>query len=165
MSNISVTIGDHTYTVEVHIQPAGEDLDLTAIVDGEAVKVSALSPNSPEAIEWIAIDHRSYEIVIDHDLRWIQSRSGRHRLEIRDLEAAVARPSSADARVKAPIPGMIMRVLVAAGDRVEAGQPLLVLEAMKMENEIRAPRSGVVGHINVGAGQSVTLHEVLAEIA
>jgi biotin carboxyl carrier protein len=128
------------------------------------VKVSALSLDSPEALEWIAIDHRSYEIVIDRDLRWIQSRSGRHRLDMRDLEAAVARPRSADARVKAPIPGMITRVLVAAGDRVEADQPLLVLEAMKMENEIRAPRSGVVGQINVVAGQGVALHEPLAEI-
>jgi biotin carboxyl carrier protein len=47
---------------------------------------------------------------------------------------------------------------------VEAGQPLLVLEAMKMENEIHAPRSGTIEQMLVGAGQCVMLHEVLAEI-
>ena len=59
---------------------------------------------------------------------------------------------------------MIARVLVSETDCVEAGQPLLVLEAMKMENEIRAPRSGIVSQLNVKPGQIVTLHEVLAEI-
>jgi biotin carboxyl carrier protein len=163
MSKISVTIDDHTYSVEVHIQPTGEGMDLTATVDGEEVKISALSLDGPEALEWIAIDHRSYEIVIDRDLHWLRSHSGRHRLEMRDLEL-IAQPRSANGRLRAPIPGLITHVLVAAGERVEVGQPLLVLEAMKMENEIRAPRSGVVEQINVVAGQSVSLHEALAEI-
>ena len=50
------------------------------------------------------------------------------------------------------------------GDHVEAGQPLLVLEAMKMENEIRAPRSGMVSQLTASAGDNVALHEVMAEI-
>ncbi|MBI5565200.1 MAG: acetyl-CoA carboxylase biotin carboxyl carrier protein subunit, partial [Chloroflexi bacterium] len=44
------------------------------------------------------------------------------------------------------------------------GDPLLILEAMKMENEIRAPRTGTVSHLNVSAGQNVKLNEVLIEI-
>jgi biotin carboxyl carrier protein len=47
---------------------------------------------------------------------------------------------------------------------VEVGQPILVLEAMKMENEIRAPRAGVVSRLDIVPGQGVALHEVLAEI-
>jgi biotin carboxyl carrier protein len=66
--------------------------------------------------------------------------------------------------VKAPIPGLVTRVLVQAGDVVEAGQPLLLLEAMKMENEILAPRAGAVLRLSAIPGKSVTLHEELIEI-
>jgi biotin carboxyl carrier protein len=54
--------------------------------------------------------------------------------------------------------------MVSLGQGVEAGQPLLILEAMKLENEIRAPRSGQVSAIHVTAGQGVALNEVLIEI-
>ena len=87
-----------------------------------------------------------------------------HQVEVRDLESTIARPASGDGRIKAPIPGLITRVLVSPGEPVEIGQPLMVLEAMKMENEIRAPRSGRVTQINVAAGQSVALGMVIAEV-
>jgi biotin carboxyl carrier protein len=112
----------------------------------------------------VVVEDRSHEIVVDRGLHWLRSNTGLHHVEVRDLEAAVARPASADGRVKAPIPGLITRVLVGAGDHVAVGQPLLVLEAMKMENEIRAPRAGVVSRLDMVAGQAVALHEVLAEI-
>jgi biotin carboxyl carrier protein len=118
----------------------------------------------PDRTEWIIIGGRSYEIVLDPDLHWIKGYAGLHRLEVRDLEAVVARPVSGDGRVKAPIPGTITRILVEAGDEVALGQPLLVLEAMKMENEVRAPRAGRMGRVNVRSGQDVTLHQILAEI-
>lgn len=54
-----------------------------------------------------------------------------------------------DGRVKSPIPGLVAHIRVQVGDRVEAGQPILVLEAMKMENEIRAPVKGVVTAVHV----------------
>ena len=60
-----------------------------------------------------------------------------------------------DAEITSVMPGVVKEVLVAADEPVEAGQPLLILEAMKMENEIRAPRQGVVGAIHVEAGQAV----------
>ena len=65
-------------------------------------------------------------------------------------------------QVTAPMPGKIVRVLVAAGDKVEAGQGLLVVEAMKMQNEIRAPKSGTVERVLVSEGQAVTAGHVLA---
>ncbi|MCA9971009.1 MAG: biotin/lipoyl-binding protein, partial [Anaerolineales bacterium] len=108
---------------------------------------------------------RPYEIVFDAQLSWIRAYSGLHRVAVRDLGAAVARPRSRDGRVKAPIPGLVTRVLVAAGEAVAAGQPLLVLEAMKMENEIRAPRDGVVTAVHVYAGQSVAREMVMVEVA
>ncbi len=71
---------------------------------------------------------------------------------------------SGDGHLKAPIPGLVAKVLVAVGEQVEAGQPLLILEAMKMENEIRAPLSGWIKTLNVAPGQSVSHNELLAEI-
>jgi biotin carboxyl carrier protein len=58
-------------------------------------------------------------------------------------------------RLTAPMPGKIVRVLVKAGDRVEARQPLVVVEAMKMENELRAGRGGAVTEVHAREGESV----------
>lgn len=64
--------------------------------------------------------------------------------------------------ILAPMPGKVVRVLAAAGDAVEAGQGLLVVEAMKMQNEIRSPKSGKVERLLVKEGQNVNAGEVLA---
>ncbi len=161
MSKIGVTIDGRTFEVEISLRQR-LDAEFTVLVNGEPARV--VLPDRGDELEWIIVDNRPCEVVIDPDLSWIRSRSGLHRVEVRDLEARVSRPISRDSRIKAPIPGLIKAVFVSPGDRVEAGQPLLVLEAMKMENEIHAPRPGVVTQLNVSAGQSVLLNEVLAEI-
>ncbi|GBD33077.1 MAG: hypothetical protein KatS3mg081_0156 [Gemmatimonadales bacterium] len=66
--------------------------------------------------------------------------------------------------VRAPMPGLVLRVEVEVGQRVGAGSGLLVLEAMKMENEIRSPRDGVVRRVLVRAGQAVEKGAELVEI-
>lgn len=63
--------------------------------------------------------------------------------------------------LRAIIPGRVVSVDVANGDAVEAGQRVLVLEAMKMQNEIRSPRTGTISRLVVGAGQTVELGDVL----
>lgn len=57
--------------------------------------------------------------------------------------------------VTAPLPGRVLKVLVARGDAVKQGQPLLVVEALRMENELRSPRDGTVAEVEVQAGQDV----------
>jgi biotin carboxyl carrier protein len=66
--------------------------------------------------------------------------------------------------IKAYMPGRVVEVRVQAGDRVEAGQPLVVLEAMKMQNEIQAERAGTVSRVFVGAGQAVEGGDPLVEV-
>jgi biotin carboxyl carrier protein len=66
--------------------------------------------------------------------------------------------------VRAFIPGRVVFVSVVPGDRVEAGQQLLVVEAMKMQNELRAPRDGVVSRVGVGVGQTVEVGDLLLEL-
>jgi biotin carboxyl carrier protein len=82
-------------------------------------------------------------------------RSGRHQV----LEAAGPQ------RVLAPMPGKVVRVLVAPGEEVEAGRGLIVVEAMKMQNEIRAPKSGKIERVLVVEGQAVRTQEALLIIA
>lgn len=165
MRKVEVTVGGHTFEVDVDLNQR-HDSELSVKVNGEAVKTSVPDLDAPiDQMEWIIVNDCPREIVIDPDLRWIRDKTGVHFLEVRDLEARVTRPVSRDGRIKAPIPGLIKAVFAAKGDWVEAGQPLIVLEAMKMENEIHAPKSGVVTQISVKPGQDVTLHEVLAEIS
>ena len=67
--------------------------------------------------------------------------------------------------IVAPMPGRVVRVLVGPGDQVEARQPLVVVEAMKMENELRSPRAGTIKEVTVSAGMSVDAGRVLVTVA
>lgn len=67
-------------------------------------------------------------------------------------------------RIAAPMPGKVVRVLVAEGQAVEAGQGLVVVEAMKMQNEIKSPKAGTVGKISTAEGQTVTSGQALLVI-
>ena len=165
MSKVEVTLGGHTFEIEINLNQR-VDQSLPVMVNGQALTVTVPDLDAPiDQMEWIIVDDHPREIVIDPDLRWLRDHTGVHFVEVRDLEARVARPISRDGRIKAPIPGQIKTVFVAEGDRVEAGQPLFILEAMKMENEIHAPKSGVISQISVKPGQDVMLHEVLAEVS
>lgn len=164
MGKLAITIDGRTFEVDLTLPPQCANMCAVS-VDGEDVSLVVPDLNGPiDNINWMVIDDRPYELNFDETLRWIRAWSGLHEVEIQDLEAKVTRPRSGDGRIKAPIPGLITRVLVAEGDAVEADQPLLVLEAMKMENEIRAPFDGVVGAIRTAVGQTVVRNEVLAEV-
>jgi len=78
--------------------------------------------------------------------------------------AGPARRAHGPARLAAPMPGRVVRVLVGPGDTVEAGQGLVVVEAMKMENELRAPRAGQVQQIAVREGQPVEAGALLVVV-
>ncbi len=66
--------------------------------------------------------------------------------------------------INAPMPGLVLEVSVEAGQEVEEGTPLLILEAMKMENVIKAPGTGVVKNVNVSKGEAVEKNHLLIEM-
>ncbi|PSR21145.1 MAG: acetyl-CoA carboxylase biotin carboxyl carrier protein subunit [Sulfobacillus acidophilus] len=76
-------------------------------------------------------------------------------------EPAFAKPPSAGVSIEAPLPGSVLDVKVAVGQSVDAGQVLVILEAMKMENEIIAPDAGIVADVRVAKGHSVSAGDVL----
>ncbi len=67
-------------------------------------------------------------------------------------------------KIKAPMPGKVVRILAPVGSQVETGQSVVVIEAMKMQNELKAPKTGVVKKINVEEGAAVEAGQALAEV-
>jgi propionyl-CoA carboxylase alpha chain len=106
---------------------------------------------------------RTFAVARYEDLRCIDSAAG--SLQVRRI-GRFATPDSAAASgsLTAPMPGSIVRLAVAVGDRVRAGQPLLWLEAMKMEHQVNAPVEGVVEELAVHIGQQVEIGAVLAVV-
>ncbi|MGH9476212.1 MAG: acetyl-CoA carboxylase biotin carboxyl carrier protein subunit [Terriglobales bacterium] len=98
---------------------------------------------------------------------WLSGSGRTAAAAVRDPRQALARhrfEHSGRARLTAPMAGKVVRVLVSAGAAVEAGQGLLVLEAMKMQNEVRSPKSGTLTSLAVAAGETVATGQVLAEV-
>jgi len=94
----------------------------------------------------------------------VEIHDGVRRLSLRPLPAYRHEPAAQDAgddRVRAPMPGRVVAMRVAVGDRVEAGQELAVLEAMKMELALKAPRDGTIGELRAGTGEFVEAEAVL----
>jgi biotin carboxyl carrier protein len=90
-------------------------------------------------------------------------RSHRDRL-LAEVTTGPAR-SGGSTEVRATLPGLVIRIAVASGDRVSAGDPLVTIEAMKMQNEIRAPRGGEVAAVEVEVGQTIAGGAVLVRLA
>lgn len=139
-------------------------------LDGKPVSVDAaeIAPN----ILSLLLDGQSFEFTVTPlPVGKLKLQSGEHEFtaEVIDPRAWSGRrhgnvEAEGRQQIVAPMPGKVVRVLVQAGDRVEAGQGLMVVEAMKMQNEIRSPKSGTVERILAKEGQPVNAGEVLAWI-
>lgn len=128
------------------------------------------------------IDLRTVSVLLDGHSYTVQitpTADGKLKLQtaLQEFTAEVADPrawrgrrhggveAEGQQQVVAPMPGKVIRVLVGVGDKVEAGQGLMVVEAMKMQNEIRSPKSGSVERLSAKEGQAVTAGEVLCIIS
>lgn len=118
------------------------------------------------------IGHRSRTVLVEKQGRsWrMTTRGGSHRVTVMTPRVAeLARhmiekvPPDLSRLLLAPMPGLVTRLDVAVGDKVEAGQPIAVMEAMKMENILRAEKSATVKATPVGAGESVAVDQVIVE--
>lgn len=118
----------------------------------------------------VLVDGRSFEARIEQSNGRVVVFIDGHRfdIEVRDprrwSRKAAAQGSSGRLNVTVPMPGKIVRLLAAAGDTVAAGQGLLVVEAMKMQNEIKAPKAGRIISLAASEGATVAAGDVLAVI-
>ena len=159
-----VTLLGHTIEVEVD----GEHVT----VDGAVLTASLGSvPGAP--VRQLLLDGRAEALGIEAPGggRWAVTRRGeRFEIEvidertrhIRSLTGSGDRPRG-PAVLKAPMPGLVVRVQVEAGQTVAAGAGMVVLEAMKMENELRAGSAGTVRAVRVAPGEAVEKGQVLVE--
>jgi pyruvate carboxylase subunit B len=129
----------------------GTPLSLLAV--GDVVRRVAVERGSRRGQYTLSIDGRRFEVdALDERTH-----------AIRQLSAAAAAPTG-PAPLIAPMPGLIVRVTVVPGDNVKAGQGLVVMEAMKMENELRAAAPGVVKAVHVAPGTAVERGATLVEL-
>ncbi len=114
----------------------------------------------------VILDGCSYEVAVTGSE--VEIGGMRVQIEVEDPRkwnpAGSSRKREARESIKAPMPGKVLRVLVAVGDEVAAGQGLVVLEAMKMQNEMKAPRAGRVASVAVKEHEAVNAGEVLLTI-
>jgi biotin carboxyl carrier protein len=132
------------------------------------VQPSAIVPPSPSAIVGRTgpadrAGRRSVEVVVDGwRFELLVEDAGRAALRERaSRDRTAAGAAGGPLEIRAIIPGRIVAVAVVPGDTVQAGQTLLAVEAMKMQNELRAPRAGTVTRVPVGAGATVEVGDIL----
>jgi biotin carboxyl carrier protein len=120
----------------------------------------------------ILLDNRVYACALDRlpaGVTEVVVNGNRIRVAARDKKRLRGNEGSAAgaggrATLIAPMPGKVVRVMCSAGDEVSAGQGLLVVEAMKMQNEVQSPKAGKIAEINVAEGQTVNAGETLIVI-
>jgi pyruvate carboxylase subunit B len=139
-------------TVEVETSPVHLPVHL-AEVEGTPVRLVTIGGVQHRVVARRTGPRGSYALWIDGWRFDVEALDERSRA-IRDLGAAHA-AAAGPAPVVAPMPGLIVKVHVGVGERVEAGQAVVVMEAMKMENELRAPGAGTVTAIHATVGVAV----------
>jgi biotin carboxyl carrier protein len=134
-------------------------------LDGREMEIDAVLARP--AVLSLRIGNRAYEVKserIANDL-YLSVGSTRFAAEVRDPRSLRGRSRTQDDRgprkIVAPMPGKVVRLLVREGDEVESGAGLAVVEAMKMQNEIKSPKKGTVQKILVGEGAAVNAGDVL----
>ncbi|MEN8375459.1 MAG: biotin/lipoyl-containing protein [Gemmatimonadota bacterium] len=163
-----VAVGERTYEVEVD----GDSVRL----DGREVEVDLASAiDSP--VGHLMLDGRSWTVVAEPGETagsWLVALAGSAPAEVevvddRTLAIRALTQTGAGTRgpepLKAPMPGLIVRVEVGEGESVSAGQAVIVMEAMKMQNELRAAAAGVVRRVAVEPGAAVERGATLVEFA
>jgi biotin carboxyl carrier protein len=151
-------------------RPAGEPSHLTAVIDGRRVEADAIRISA--GVYSILLGGQSFEVCVEAVAGGLlaQTAGRAYRGEIADPRSwRGGRGPKIDfagrQQISAPMAGKIVRVLVAPGQQVETGQGLLVVEAMKMQNEICSPKAGTVERLLAAEGQVVNAGEVIAVVA
>ena len=172
-SRVDVVAGGRVHTV--HVEPAGPTQVRIRVDDGEPVLIDATVVGAANAATTWSIRDVATGVVSTAAVTLGSSGDGEvvvagHAVPValanrRRRARAMLGAGNGDQRVVAPMPGKVVKLLVAVGDAVEPRQGLVVVEAMKMENELSVTRAGTVAKIEVSEGTSVEAGRLLIVVS
>ncbi len=160
------TVGERTYEIEINSE--GE-----ITLDGRRLAMD-LQSVAGQPVYSLIIDGRSFEAyVVPGEEGMEVVLAGRlYHVSVEDERLRRLRQSSkgltvhaGEFHLKAPMPGMVVAVPVVEGQEVERGTDLVILESMKMQNELKAPRQGTVSHVRVRPGDRVDQNQILISLS
>ena len=138
-----LTIGEDVWEVDARLTAQG----IYSLLIGGVSYVADVVDHEGTCL--VDVGGEAYEVLVEEQTRWIiRTRGG-------------AAGAGAGQTVRAPLPGKITHVAVRPGDRVQAGDTLVVIEAMKMENEFKAAAAGAIAEVRVSVGQAVNPGDVM----
>ena len=161
----STTVSDKTFIIQVN-----RESEVT--VDSETVPVDLISIDRATAFS-LLLDNQSYEVLVNEEGNDYQVMVLGHLFTVHVEDERARRlaqasrgfiPGSGEIQVKAPMPGLIVAIPVTEGQIVKRGDVLVVLESMKMENELKAPRDGSVTAVRIQLRQNVEQGQALVTI-
>ncbi|MFQ5789844.1 MAG: biotin/lipoyl-containing protein [Acidobacteriota bacterium] len=161
MRTLELVLGDRSFSLELEER----DGRLSMSLAGEPLEFD-LGRQTEGGLS-LLLNHRSFEAQVRVDDREVTVELDGERYVFEILARGLSRKLATDrgpggqAEVRAPMPGKVVKLLAAPGDTVEAGQGVLLFEAMKMQNEIRSPLAGQVVAVAVQEGQAVEAREGL----
>ncbi len=160
------TVEDKEYTIEILD-------DQSVLLNGQPVDVDLQSVGD-QPIYSLLVEGQSYEIHVypsEDGLIQVVLHGNYYPVQVEDerqrkLQASLGKAGlqSGEVQVKAPMPGLVVTVPVSEGQEVQKGEVLVILESMKMQNEIKSPRAGKVNRIRIKPGDSVEQKQPLLSV-
>ncbi|MGQ9832327.1 MAG: biotin/lipoyl-containing protein [Candidatus Villigracilaceae bacterium] len=144
-----VILGNHLY--EIDLSPVSEQSVYSLLVDNKSYEIYTY-PGENDSLHVFMLG-RMYEVQVENE------REKRLRAQAGNVIVTVG-----EFHLKAPMPGLVVSIPVEEGQTVEKGQILIILESMKMQNELKSPRAGKVSRIRVKPGESVEQHTTLLSV-
>lgn len=162
-----IVISAKTY----HLEIARQGTRWVGKIDGEAFDVDAV-PTARDILSIVEGEGKAYEVkrerALNGELHMLVG-SSRYPCEVQDPRSLRTRRAAAGStegpqKIVAPMPGKVVRIIVPQGETVEAGKGVLVVEAMKMQNELKSPKAGKVQKLFAQEGATVNAGDTLAII-
>ena len=170
-------VRDRPMKLDIHLESKSRTFELISQAGRElqcAIDGRAITADAAEIVPGtysILVGDSAIEARVEETPTGLRVIAGgaEYQLSVRDSRkwnrsGAAGAASEGRQQIVAPMPGKVIRILLNAGDKVESGQGILVVEAMKMQNEVRSPKSGTIERLLVKEGQPVAAGEPLATV-